>query len=228
MKNPEYDGSKFIVWSLPHPILLHWVLNPGIALVELVFGQRLPKVQLVDKTSDKPLAERAYVPCPHCSALHDGRLWSRGNAFGHWFGFLCPTCEKTIPCMWNLCSWIILLVTFPLWVLPARFLRPKWMAYEKVRLTRMQSQPPIEAKSINWKWKGAFVFGGFMWFITAIVPQVADALRGHPVSWTRLWVQLPIWLLAGMVWGAIMRSWLNKKGRISESTNASDSRSSSS
>lgn len=53
----QYDKNKFKIWALPHPIVLHWILNPGLAFNELVLGQRLPKVILIDKESKKPLME---------------------------------------------------------------------------------------------------------------------------------------------------------------------------
>jgi hypothetical protein len=53
--------------------MLHWILNPGLAINELILGQRVPKVRLEDKTIDKPRIERVLIPCPHCETLHDGR-----------------------------------------------------------------------------------------------------------------------------------------------------------
>src|ERR1041385_1795941 len=129
---PNYDRSKFTVWAWPHPMILQWVINPGLAFNELFLGQRLPKVTLVEKHSDKPLVERTYVPCPHCTAMHDGRLWGKGNAFGHWFGYVCPACGENIPCLWNVISLLLLLIAFPIWYLPARLLRPRWIEFETV------------------------------------------------------------------------------------------------
>jgi len=94
MKHPEYDRSKYTVWALPHPLVLNWVLNPGLAVNELLLGQRLPRVMLIDKTSDKPFVERTFVPCPHCGVIHDGRLWGKASAFGRWFGVVCPACGE--------------------------------------------------------------------------------------------------------------------------------------
>ena len=50
-------------------------IEPGLAINELILGQRHQKVMLVDKTSDAPLMERQYVPCPECNALTDARVW---------------------------------------------------------------------------------------------------------------------------------------------------------
>ncbi len=48
----EFDKEKYKVWKLPHPMLLHWIINPGLAFNELILGQRIPKITLIDKTSD--------------------------------------------------------------------------------------------------------------------------------------------------------------------------------
>ena len=99
----QYDKNRFKIHALPHPLVLHWVLNPMIMFNELLFGQRLPKVTLIDKKSDKPQLERSsYIPCPHCETLNDSRLWAKGNAFEQWFGLVCPSCHEIIPCLWNI------------------------------------------------------------------------------------------------------------------------------
>ena len=79
----QYDKNRFTIRALPHPFILFWVLYPGVILHELILGQRLPKVMLIDKESDKPLLERTYVPCPHCETLNDRRrLWQNGMLAG--------------------------------------------------------------------------------------------------------------------------------------------------
>jgi hypothetical protein len=211
MKHPEYNPAHFTVWALPHPFVLHWVINPGLAFNELILGQRLPKVILIDNRSDKPLFERTYVPCPQCGTLHDSRLWGKWNAFGHWFGFLCPTCDKMIPCIWNIFSLLILVATSPLWFLPVRYLRPTWLQYEKRRLARRAALPLIEANKINCFLLGTFMFGGIGWLAMSVAPQALRALKGHEMVWRTIWIQLPVWLLAGLTWGTVMYFWMNKK-----------------
>lgn len=213
MKHPDYDKSKFTVWALPHPLVLHRILNPGLAFNELILGQRLPKVLLIDKTSNKPLIERTYVPCPYCGTQHDGRLWAKWNAFGHWFGFVCPTCEKIIPCLWNVFSIVLLVVTSPLWFLPANYLRPKWIEYEKKRLNRNQDQQLIEVNKGNLILRGTLMFGGAMWIAMSVASLIIKILKGQKATWTSIWMQLPIWLFAGLIWALVMQVWMNKKGK---------------
>ena len=159
----QYDKNRFKIHALPHPLVLHWVLNPVIMFNELILGQRLPKVTLIDKKSDKPQLERSYIPCPHCETLNDSRLWAKGNAFNHWFGFVCPSCHEIIPGLWNIFSLAILAITFPLWYFPARFFRRRWLEKEKERLAKVLERPLIQAKSINWLLINVLSYGVSMW-----------------------------------------------------------------
>ncbi len=208
----QYDKNRFKIWALPHPILLHWVLNPGVMVGELIFGVRAAKVTLIDKKSDKPLLERSYIPCPHCETLNDARLWAKGRAFGNWFGFVCPSCHEIIPCLWNIFSLGILAITFPLWYFPARFFRRRWLENEKKRLASVLKHPLIQAGDINWLLRGTFFFGGFMWGIMGVIPQVWEVLNGGEWDWIMMFIALPIWLVTGFMWGLFMRFFMNRKG----------------
>ena len=209
----QYDKNRFKVHSLSHPFILFWVLFPGLMVSELIFGQRQPKVSLVDKESDKPLLERCYIPCPHCKTLNDARLWAKRRAFGNWFGLVCPSCHQVIPCLWNIFSLAVLAITFPLWYFPARFFRRRWLEKEKERLTNALERPLIQATSINWLLRGTLYFGGFMYVFTEVIPQVWEVLKGGEWDWIMMFVMLPIWLGSGFVWGLAMRFFMNRKGK---------------
>lgn len=84
----DFDKQKYKVWKLPHPMLVHWVVNPGLAFNELFLGQRMPKITLIDKTSDAPLMERQYIPCPHCNTIHNGLLWAKRGPYKNWIGIV--------------------------------------------------------------------------------------------------------------------------------------------
>ena len=205
----QYEKNKFKIWTLPHPLVLVWVLFPGAILNELILGQRLPKVMLIDKESDKPLMERTYVPCPHCETLNDQRLWAKWNAFGHWFGFLCPSCHQVIPCLWNIFSLAILAITFPLWYFPARFFRRRWLEIEKKRLARVLERPLIEIKFIHWLLIGTFGWGVLTW----VLFEGWQVLDGREWDLMKMIGNLPIWLVSGFVWGLLMHFFMNRKGR---------------
>ena len=210
----QYDKNRYQIWALPHPLVLIWILNPAAIINELIFGQRLPKVMLIDKESDAPFAERNYVPCPHCETLNDGRIWGKGNALGHWFGFVCPNCHQKIPCLWSLCSYAVLAVTFPLWYIPVRFFRDRWIAKEKARLAKVLERPLIQAVDVNWYLRGTFYFGGLMWLITGVIPEVWNVLNGEEWDLRMLFVfKLPLGLVSGFCWGLWMHFATNKKGK---------------
>ena len=205
----QYDKNRFKVWALPHPLVLVWVLFPGAILSELILGQRLPKVMLIDKESDKPLMERTYVPCPHCETLNDGRLWAKWNAFGHWFGFVCPSCHQVIPCLWNVFSLVVLAITFPLWYFPARFFRRRWLEIEKETLVKVLERPLIQIKFIHWLLMGVFGWGILSW----VLFEGWQVLDGGEWDLMKMIGNLPIWLVSGFVWGLWMHLFMNRKGR---------------
>ena len=210
----QYDKNRFKIWALPHPIVLHWVLNPGLMFNELILGQRQPKVSLIDKESDKSLLERCYIPCPHCETLNDNRLWGKRNTFGHWFGLVCPSCHQVIPCLWNIFSLAVLAITFPLWYLPARFFRQRWLEKEKKRLASVLEGPLTQARDINWFLRGIFFFGGLIWVIMEVIPQVWEVLNGGEWDLIMMFITLPIWLVPGFVCGCLwMPRWMNRKGK---------------
>ena len=54
----QYDQDKYQLLQLPSPQLLFWAINPVIAMNELLLGQRLPQVTLIEKHNQQPLLER--------------------------------------------------------------------------------------------------------------------------------------------------------------------------
>jgi len=176
----EFDREKFKVWALPNLMLLHWVINPGLAFNELVLGQRVPKVTLIDKTIDAPLMERQFIPCPECGALNDARLWSKSNSFGHWFGYVCPVCEGRIPCLWNYTSLIILAITFPLWIWFKKPVEEKWFEKEKGRFAKVKEQGLVQAKTTQWYKLGIRV-ALFMFVLMLISKMLSDQLTAESI-----------------------------------------------
>ena len=291
----QYDKNRFKIQALPHPFVLHWVLNPVIMFNELILGQRLPKVMLIDKESDKPWMERCYIPCLHCETLNDARLWEKSHVVcGHWFGIVCPSCHQIIPCLWNIFSLAVLATTLPLWYFPARYFRQRWLEKEKERLAKVLERPLIQtksinlllsllmgvfgsvatwviaevlevlyygeewdlktmleslpfyllggfvsgsvmyvvslekekkrvanvlerhllqAKSINWFFRGTFYFGGFLWVAFEVLPELWEILNGREWDLRAMFDMLPFCLLGGFIWGSFMHVVMNLKGR---------------
>jgi len=207
---PACGGHDLQRWDKRHPYILHWVLNPGLCFCELVLGMRLPKVMLICRTCEQPLGYRSYVPCLTCHQLHCGMLWTASNAFGHWFGYVCPTCHAVIPCIWNACSLILLAVALPVWYLPARWLRPRWLRFEQRRaeaaavVIPTTLPAPTRPPRLHWVWTG-IVWGGLMWLVFSIfdINALIFGRRLHRLG-SVLW-SIPVWAAAGILYGLLLR-----------------------
>ncbi|GHE88845.1 hypothetical protein [Thalassotalea profundi] len=203
----DFDQSQYKAWKLPNLLLLHWVINPGLAFNEIILGQRIPKLTLIDKISDAPLMERQYVPCPHCATIHKGTLWAKKAAFGNWFGYLCPTCDKTIPCLWNITSLILLTLTFPVWGWFRSSLETKWRSAKKRQYANSSDDEPVTAKNTAWL-KMGLLYGVIM-FCGMSLPQILKS----EVSLVYIATQIGIWLIAGLVFGGAMKLFLGRKNK---------------
>ena len=207
----EFDEDKYKVWKLPNPMMLHWVINPALAVNELILGQRFPKVMLIDKDSDAPLVEKQYVPCPHCKTIHNGMLWSKKASFANWFGLFCPTCEKSIPCLWNLTSLVLLAVTFPLWGWFRRPLESKWRGFKKSQLNKQNDvnptdvNKPVTVNKAAWFKAGLMYGAGMFGFL-----MLFKVFNGEEIT-NNLAIELLICGAAGVLFGGAMKLLLGSK-----------------
>jgi hypothetical protein len=110
--------------------------------------------------------------------MHPGRLHSGRQSFGNWRGFACPGCNAEIPCLWNVFSLSILLVTFPIWVPPyylyfcGKPLRPMF---------RFENGKPPTLKAVTarkWAALGA-VWRGLLWLLMCFVPALNGKTDAH-------------------------------------------------
>ena len=180
MKYSEYDRKKYTVWALPHPLLLHWIINPGLAFNELILGQRMPKVTLIDKTLDKPLMERSFIPGPSCGEI--------------------------IPCLWNLTSLLILAATSPIWFFPVKYWKANWIEFEKSRYQNIEKEYTPHEKT-SWV-KMGFLYGGLMWLILGLAPQVYKFIVWKSFDWDFLLFTAALWTIAGFFFAVVMYIWL--------------------
>ena len=113
----NYDKTKYRKIDWKHFMMFHWIINPGLMINELIFGQRVPMVMLMERNTKKAWAERFKVPCPHCNNIHDNRTWNLTNKtmFKNWFGLYCPACSGVIPCLMNIGTFVVLAVSSPIW-----------------------------------------------------------------------------------------------------------------
>jgi len=207
---PQCGGHDFKRWDYRHPVILHWLLNPGLCFNELVLGQRLPKVMLICNSCQQALADRTYVPCPSCHQLHSGRLWAGKDNFAHWFGYVCPSCGESVPCLWNIWSLLVLAITCPVWFLPSRILKRKWIELEKRRIAAAVGKSRKSAEQIRWIYLGVVAWGGLMWLLFCALILIVTVCTGR---WHVLWfvpAMLPLFLLGGLAWGLAMRWFMNR------------------
>mgnify|MGYP007077465896 CR=1 FL=1 len=118
MKCPTCASENVSHLNSKHPLIHHWILNPGLAFNEAVLGQRLPAQSYFCKACDAPYSKRNWAQCPACDCTFSGEVWSGRHAFGHWYGIVCPGCGERWPTLWNATSLLVLAVTSPLWILP--------------------------------------------------------------------------------------------------------------
>jgi len=202
---PECGNGDFKRLELPNGLLVHWILNPGLAFNELVLGQRIPKLTLICQSCDLPLLQRQYVPCPSCESIHNARLWTGRYGFKNWLGLVCPGCANRIPCLWNIFSLLILSATVPLWFLPYRlYFRDRCVPQPTVRNNYFPDA------STAW-WLMGLSFGSFMWITMSLIPGIAKAVRSGASPANEILVGLLIWTIAGVCFAFFMKKYLTRK-----------------
>ncbi|MGZ2368436.1 hypothetical protein ACXR6G_01460 [Ancylomarina sp. YFZ004] len=219
-KKMNYDKTKYKIWNWKSPVILHWIINPGLVINELILGQTIPKVMLIEREGNKPFYQRSLVPCPHCGELHSGLKFSEQNktAFKNWFGFYCDNCKEIIPVQRNLTSLIILTITFPIWGWFKQSIKQKWLDKQPERYKNLNLEI-IEKKNTTKDWlKMGFFWGLFMYvFMIFILPLIEQ----EEISQKSMLIGIPIWLIGGLGFGFFMKIWMNRKGKQNKAYNKS-------
>ena len=207
----KYDKNKYRIYTWKNWMMIHWAINPGLVISDLILGQKVPKLSLEDKTIDKPRIERTYVPCPHCETMHDARTWSyqNGTAFKNWFGLYCNNCGKIIPTMPNIFSLLILAITFPLWGWFKNSLKAKWLTKQPERYENIELELKVDLFSKKTWIKTGLGWGAIMFLIMSIgFPYLEDT----EITLTSLTIGFIVWTIAGLVFGYTMKSYMGKRG----------------
>ncbi|MCB0636933.1 MAG: hypothetical protein KDC54_09975 [Lewinella sp.] len=208
----DFDHDRYKVYTWRNFMMLHWIINPGLAINELLLGQRVPRVSLEDKQSDRPRYERSFIPCPHCGTHHDSRTWSpqNGTAFRNWFGLYCPSCGEVIPCLTNVTSWLVLAATYPLWGWFRRPLRESWLRRQPARFAQLD----LESVPDPFAGRG-WIAQGLSWglFMFVVMTFLFPPLIGDPITGRSILVGIPIWALGGLGFGYSMKWFMGRKGK---------------
>jgi DNA-directed RNA polymerase subunit RPC12/RpoP len=203
----KLDVNKYKVMKLPNLLLVHWILNPGLAFNELILGQRLPKITLIDKQSTDILANRNYIQCPHCQALHSSKRWGKGNAFFHYDGLYCPQCEEKIPTLLNLFTIILLVILFPIWKPLQLVFGERFKAWELSRLAKTEHFEHMPSKGVSGIKLGVY-FGGAM-----SVFYIAQVGFMHEFNTHAVYAGLIGGTIGGLIFGVVMKIYLSQRGR---------------
>ncbi len=203
----NFDKDKYRIWTWKHPLMLHWIINPALAVNEFFMGQRIPKVILIERNRIKgslPTSIAPYpsfVPCPHCGTLHEGAKWSPQNktAFKNWFGLYCDNCGQIIPCLTNLTTYLLLGLTFPIRYWYKERWKQEWLAEQKKRFAEPLK---LETPNVLW-WSEGLQFGFTMYVINTFI--TLPLIDGECVTTERILTNLPIWIISGLVFGLFMK-----------------------
>lgn len=191
--------------------MLHWIINPGLAVNELLLGQRVPKIMLIDKESSKRLPEKTKIPCPHCGTLHPGLKWSIStNAFKNWFGLYCDNCGKTIPCLTNLTSLLLLGLTYPIWIWFKDKWKNNWLQKQPARYNNLDLENvPNPFEGYGWVRQGLY-WGAFMFIFMTLTSPLID---GGGITLKKVLFEIPFWAIGGLGYGYIIKKLINGKSK---------------
>jgi len=194
----DFDRDRFAVWNWKHPLILHWILNPGLAINELVLGQRYPATVLIDKTSTAPLPERQYVPCSSCGTHNPYGPYSK-TQFGNYAGLVCASCGETLPSVKNVLTWLVLMVTWPIWKPFERRMGPQMRARQLAKLQSYEGDPSASKVQTSGLRMG-LMFGGFMGVFFVLQALVLGQSLG-----LALMIGGVAGALTGLVFGVVMK-----------------------
>ena len=128
--------EEFKTWTLLHPLIIHWMLNPGLAVNELFFGQRIPRTVFLCRNSGSWLKpDSQVIECPKCKRFHSAMIW-RQCGFGNWLGLVCPDCGASIPSVLNLTSFLILAILSPVLLPLSLWLRAPYRHWAQRRIAK--------------------------------------------------------------------------------------------
>lgn len=207
----KYDTVKYKTRTWKNSLMLHWILNPALAINELILGQRIPKVILIEKDNKRSLPERSFIPCPHCGTLHPALKWSSQNktAIKNWFGLYCDSCGGIIPCLTNLTSYLLLGLTYPIWIWFKKSWKEKWLTAQREKFSKPLLLTPPE---FNWRNYG-LRWSLFMFVFMEILFPLID---GQKYNIYKLAIGIIVWALAGLGYGYLMKKILARQARIQE------------
>lgn len=169
----EYDPTNYRKIDGKHFLMLHRMINPATAFSEIILGVRLPRVILIERKKHTNLAERTFVPCPHCNTIHNSKTWSIENKTDtkNWFGLYCPSCGGIIPCTINVITILLIAITAPLWFPFRKLLKDGWLhkqpqRFQNINLNFLPTTTYLTEQGVIW---------GVVMFVIMSLIDLADS-----------------------------------------------------
>jgi predicted RNA-binding Zn-ribbon protein involved in translation (DUF1610 family) len=203
--------DKYRVYNWKNWKALHWIINPGVVASDLILGVQMPKKWVVDETFDKPRIERTYIPCPHCGSLHDDRTWSKknGTLYKNWFGLYCPNCGEIIPIIRNATTYIILMLTFPIWGWFKVRLKANWLKKQPTRFENLEFE---DTEKYNEYYRFILYGLGFALFMFVINSLFVPLAEGNAITWASIIFDIITWIIIGIALGLGLKYYSYRKG----------------
>ncbi|MEO5908869.1 MAG: hypothetical protein ABIR50_00725 [Ginsengibacter sp.] len=206
---PEYK-----IWNWKKIYMLHWIINPGLAINELFLGQRVAKIMLIKEDPSKTLSEKSFVPCPHCGTIHPSLEWSSQNktGYGNWFGLYCNHCGKVIPCLRNFTSLLIIITTSPIWIWFKKDLKKRWLIIQKEKFSKPLKLTVPEF--VVWR-QGLLI--GFGYYVLVMFTKFV--VFDDVLTWKKPIGNLIGALFIGFISAALIKEMFMKKSAVKHSSN---------
>lgn len=130
----------------------------------------------------------------------------------NWFGLYCDQCGKIIPCLINLTSLIVLVVTAPLWYWFKEPLKRKWLAVQAHRYANPVLTDDGNSFAGNGWIKEGLSFGFFMFVVMAFIMN--PLFNDEPITWKTMLSGIIMWLISGLLFGYLMKIFNGKPKQV--------------
>lgn len=191
-----------------HPTIFIQLIDPLDTIENLLYGKTTPLILLMDKKT-----KDLFVPCPHCGAIHSKSKWGTQTmkAEANWFGYYCSSCNKVIPVRHNIFSFLILILTFPLWGPFKNILKQRWLKQQSVRFCKSSINKTKQSLPLTF-WLATSLKIALQLFIISII--LSFFISTTPLSLNTVIPRLLISLLLGESVSLCLMLFLTKRNKI--------------
>jgi hypothetical protein len=104
---PDCGGTAHTAWGRSHPVMIHWRLNPGLAINEVLLGQRVGPTWFCSTCKPETLPnvpmpmKKSFLRCGECRVFISSKEWIGPKAFENYDGLICPQCGGQVEVVRN-------------------------------------------------------------------------------------------------------------------------------